>query len=171
MNFSVGNAGGVFKLVLRYVSLAFALFIMVAIFLFSCDTGEQSGEKSRDITDKVIDAVIKEPQKLSDTEYRTIENRVEKFVRKVAHFTEFMGLGLFVSLFLSSFSIKTRYIALFSLIFSALYAASDEIHQLFINGRGSSFTDVLIDTLGACVGILMTVIIMIIVSHIQKKER
>jgi VanZ family protein len=34
-----------------------------------------------------------------------------------------------------------------------LYAASDEVHQIFIPGRGAQVKDVLIDSAGAFVGI------------------
>lgn len=36
---------------------------------------------------------------------------------------------------------------------SALYAVSDEFHQLFVPGRGSSPLDVVIDSLGALLGL------------------
>jgi len=42
---------------------------------------------------------------------------------------------------------------IFSLIFCLFYAASDEIHQLFVPGRGAKATDVLIDGIGALIGI------------------
>ncbi len=41
----------------------------------------------------------------------------------------------------------------FSLIFCILYAITDEIHQLFVPGRGTEVTDVLIDGIGALIGI------------------
>lgn len=39
--------------------------------------------------------------------------------------------------------------------FVMLYAISDEFHQSFIPGRGASFKDVCIDTLGGISGILV----------------
>lgn len=44
---------------------------------------------------------------------------------------------------------------IFSLMFCILYAVSDEVHQLFVLGRGAQVTDVLIDSAGAFVGIGM----------------
>jgi VanZ family protein len=40
-------------------------------------------------------------------------------------------------------------------VFCILYAISDEVHQLFVLGRGAQVVDVLIDSLGAFVGIGM----------------
>ncbi len=42
-----------------------------------------------------------------------------------------------------------------SLVFCILYAISDEVHQLFVPGRGAQVSDVLIDSLGAFLGIGM----------------
>lgn len=38
---------------------------------------------------------------------------------------------------------------------AALYAATDEFHQLFVPGRAGLFTDVLIDATGAAIGLLV----------------
>ncbi len=37
--------------------------------------------------------------------------------------------------------------------FVILYAVSDEVHQLFVPGRGGQLTDVIIDTAGAGAGL------------------
>lgn len=47
---------------------------------------------------------------------------------------------------------------LFSLVFCILYAISDEVHQVFVPGRGAQVTDVLIDSFGAFIGIGMYVV-------------
>jgi VanZ family protein len=43
----------------------------------------------------------------------------------------------------------------FSVLLCFVYACSDEWHQSFVAGRGPSFTDVLIDTAGAAVAVLI----------------
>jgi VanZ family protein len=40
---------------------------------------------------------------------------------------------------------------------AVLYAASDELHQRFVSGRHSSWVDVLIDSLGAALAVLLIV--------------
>jgi VanZ family protein len=35
---------------------------------------------------------------------------------------------------------------------TATYAATDEIHQMFVPGRSAEVADLIFDTLGACVG-------------------
>lgn len=52
-------------------------------------------------------------------------------------------------------TIRYKYALLGSLLISFIYACSDEIHQLFIPGRSGQFTDVLIDTSGALIMLLI----------------
>ena len=42
-----------------------------------------------------------------------------------------------------------------SLLVCVLYAISDELHQLFVSGRGAQVKDVLIDSAGATVGVCL----------------
>lgn len=73
------------------------------------------------------------------------------FVRKAAHFTEYFVLGF---LFSNAFYFtRQKLLFVWPLSLSALYALSDEIHQHFVPGRACSFKDVLIDCLGAMIGI------------------
>ena len=49
-----------------------------------------------------------------------------------------------------------KYPLTMSILFSFLYACTDEIHQIFVPGRSAQFRDVLIDTLGASFGATIT---------------
>jgi len=78
-------------------------------------------------------------------------------LRKFAHVFEFFVLTL---LFLRagngswpSMSVKAK--AILGGLFAVLYAVSDEIHQSFVPGRGPSAIDVLIDTVGVILCILI----------------
>lgn len=74
-------------------------------------------------------------------------------VRKAAHCLEFMGLAaLIFNAIYRSFGYFRPYLT-FAL--TALYAASDEIHQLFVEGRSGQLSDVLIDCVGAAAGVLL----------------
>ncbi len=44
-------------------------------------------------------------------------------------------------------------LARIAVLLAALYAVSDEVHQVFVPGRGASVRDVLIDTVGASLGV------------------
>ena len=53
-----------------------------------------------------------------------------------------------------------------SLFVCVLYAISDEVHQLFVSGRGAQVKDVLIDSAGAIVGVGLYLVI----SRIMKSR-
>ena len=58
----------------------------------------------------------------------------------------------------------------YSLILSVVYATSDELHQCFTPGRGPAITDVMIDTMGALVGILLVILCKKILIKIRKSK-
>lgn len=161
---------GTVKLIIMALSFIGAVIMMILIFRFSAQTGKESGDKSGAITDEIIDIVVKEPEKLDKNTYDTIKRKIEFFIRKAAHFTEFAGLGLFVAAFTACITEKKKFVFLISLVFSALYASSDEIHQLFVAGRGASVRDVMIDTSGAFVGIVLVLAALLIISFIKKRR-
>lgn len=72
-------------------------------------------------------------------------------VRKLAHFTEYFILGLLVYNLIYSNQKK----AYFAIIICVLYAISDEIHQLFVPGRSCQVLDVIIDSSGSLLGIIL----------------
>jgi len=70
-------------------------------------------------------------------------------LRKIAHISEYFILTFFLYRALKgsfNLSIFSLFFWPFSLAF--LYAASDEIHQLFVFGRSCSLLDVIMDTFG-----------------------
>jgi len=76
-----------------------------------------------------------------------------KPIRKLAHFSEFGMLGLFMYLNVKEYFKK--HLILLSTLFSGLYAISDEIHQIFVAGRYCAIGDMLIDTSGSLCAILL----------------
>lgn len=50
---------------------------------------------------------------------------------------------------------------------AAVYAATDEIHQLFVPGRAGRFSDVCIDGAGAVLGVVVFVVIVKLVLAIR----
>lgn len=80
---------------------------------------------------------------------------LEFFIRKSAHLLEYMVLGFLVFRLLAVLSrTKSSIVIFLSLVFCALYAALDEIHQHYTGGRTAMLADVLLDTSGAALGIM-----------------
>ena len=75
-------------------------------------------------------------------------------LRKVAHFAEFACLGVFLSRLLFWLG-KPRILALAG---AFLVACSDETIQRFVPDRGPSIKDVLIDTSGAALGMILLLV-------------
>lgn len=76
-------------------------------------------------------------------------------IRKCAHMSEYALLTIsFIYGFYKN-KINFNITCLNSLIFTFLYACSDELHQLFVGGRSGNFNDVLIDTLGGFVVVVI----------------
>ena len=95
-------------------------------------------------------------------------------VRKTAHFTEYAILGSLFLLNLKSWQrpkSSTSMNIFLSLIFSFLYACTDEIHQIFVPGRSAQFRDVLIDTLGASFGATITYLTIKFFAKVKTRTR
>ncbi len=95
------------------------------------------------------------------------ENVTMHFVRKLAHFTLF---GLIGSASVFAFSFKLSGLVMFraSYLFGTLLAALDEFHQMFVPGRGPQVKDVMIDSSGVLVAVLVVGLIITIIKN--KKE-
>jgi VanZ family protein len=74
-------------------------------------------------------------------------------LRKLAHVTEYAVLALLVCRALTQPGRSTTAITLRALLFCAVYASLDELHQSFVPSRGASPLDVALDTFGAALGL------------------
>ena len=136
---------------LKKIFWLFTVATAVAIFCFSAQPAEQSNHVSSGVTEKIVDLSPKVRQ-LPPAEKQKVVANVNNAVRKYAHFTLFAVLGLFITLALFRPEQKWFITLAIALGFCILYAASDEIHQLFVPGRGAQFRDVMIDFSGAILG-------------------
>ena len=64
-----------------------------------------------------------------------------------------------------------KYTLAMSILFSFLYACTDELHQIFVPGRSAQFRDVLIDTLGASFGIAITYLTIKLFAKVKARTR
>lgn len=86
-------------------------------------------------------------------------------VRKAAHLSEYAVLGLLTSnACIQLARVRGRevclrcdgkHLLLIAFALCVLYAASDEFHQLFVGGRSGQLRDVVIDSCGAMIGVLV----------------
>ena len=124
---------------------------MAFIFIMSAMPGDVSGDQSGTIT-KIVLSVISFFFG-EQTAGALPADTLEFLIRKAAHMTEYAILFLLYCHALRVSGVK--HAALTALLMSAAYAASDEFHQSFTNGRGPSPIDVCIDTAGASIALLL----------------
>lgn len=79
------------------------------------------------------------------------------WVRKMAHASEYAILLLLIRYGLAGEDSRSKFVIAFAA--TVAYAISDEIHQAFVPGRSAAVGDVVIDSAGAllCVLLLLTV--------------
>ena len=80
---------------------------------------------------------------------------IRYIIRKIAHFTIFFIGGILIFSFFNTYEIPTWKKILFTLIFTTLYAGTDEIHQRFVEARDGKIEDVLLDAIGSLTGVLI----------------
>jgi VanZ family protein len=138
---------------LRYISWIPVLIIMCIIFFFSSKTAVESGESSLPIANTVVNVYETMNGELLDTnEKYEVLMSADHVIRKMAHCFEYVTLSISIGFLLWTWEFGRIKLAVLSVLFSGLYAATDEFHQLFVEGRSGLLTDVLIDTSGAVIG-------------------
>ncbi len=140
---------------MKKVKLILLILWMIIIFLASHDSGEVSSSKS-DSVSKFIISIIEDirGEKFNTSEIEDFTDNTVFYIRKSAHFIEYLILGILIISILSDYSYDKK-IVIFSFIFCLLYAITDEIHQLFISGRSAKVMDVIIDSSGSITGIFI----------------
>ena len=131
---------------------------MGVIFFMSAQNAPESEETSNFVTEIIYwiyAFFVKDP--ISSLDFI---KRYAGIIRKLAHFTEFMILGILCVINTEEFGLK--HYELYGTCFAIMYAISDEFHQLFVENRYCSFKDVLIDSSGILCGVLL--------YHLYKKK-
>lgn len=141
---------------------------MAVIFLFSSQSGKKSAAISEKVTSAVVETVTKDYGEKSVGEQNAIVRKAHAPIRKIAHMLEFGSLATLVFLFLLTWPGKLLWRYAASLGFTLVYAATDELHQLFSDGRGARLSDVFIDFAGAFILCTLALIIVMLVRRIKK---
>ncbi len=89
--------------------------------------------------------------------------------RSIAHALEYCGLG--VLLFNALYHTAKKPLILPAFFIAVFYALTDEIHQLFIDGRAFQFTDILIDAAGGATGVAAGYVIYKVIIKITTQHR
>lgn len=141
-----------------YVIISWVLVAAVMIFIFLMSSA--NAETSSDISNSLLMRIIE----LTGLDISS------HFIRKAAHFSEFAALSFLLSNAVFA-TINTKKATLIAFPLACLYAVTDELHQLFSDGRACSVKDMLIDSSGALLGtVLFSFIIFIYIKNIERKK-
>lgn len=155
------------KSIVLTLSWACVLLTMIMIFCFSAEDAEKSTQTSSGVIEDVLDIVLPKDEITPE-----VVKKYQFPFRKAAHFGIYMLLGFsLANAFLSTIQRKKYISYICALACGILYAILDEWHQNFSDGRGPSARDVLIDSSGALVGILIFVLFMYIFNRIKSKKQ
>ena len=135
----------------KVIKTILVLLWMAMIFLLSNEEAVKSSKKSDGLIIRSVELFT--GKSLSIQEKEKVLKYLVFPVRKCAHLSLYLILGILVISLLREYMVINTKLVLLSLLICFLYACSDEIHQLFVPGRSGEVRDVLIDILGACLGV------------------
>lgn len=123
---------------------------MAAIFLFSAQEGEASWSSSGRIANALIAFIRPDFPVFPSPEQARLYETIQLIVRKGAHFLEYAWLGFWLFWLANAYALD--YAAAVAWTAGTLYAAGDELHQLFVSSRTGCWRDVCLDGAGVLVG-------------------
>ncbi|MDO4324911.1 MAG: VanZ family protein [bacterium] len=169
-----------------YAWVILILLWMSLIFLFSSRPADISTQDSNRVGLAVGNLFV--PGFRSWTEERQLEfaQRIDHPVRKTAHATEYAVLGfLFMGCYNSMAKMREqekrkrsentvqnmREHIIPAWISGTVYAATDEFHQLFVPGRSGQVSDVMLDSVGVFLGVVLLYAAMWIWQKYRERDR
>ena len=154
---TIRNRKELFRKMLISVPAAILLLALyMVIFGFSDQDAEQSGSLSMRFSESCVEWL----NAISGGHWNEsfIADLAEYFehpVRKMAHFGEYMCVGILTYLVWFPWFNNRKRLYVLVVIWVFVSAALDEIHQYFVPGRWCSFADVCLDTAGGAFGLLL----------------
>ena len=129
------------RLAIKYISVA---IWMLVIFHLSSEVAGTSSARSNEIVRTIQSIGVSAPADL-----------LTFLVRKAAHISAYFILGILLFNLLKEYGLGVKKMIFISIGIAMLYACTDELHQMFVPGRSGEVRDVLIDTAGAAVGVVV----------------
>ena len=139
---------------------------MALIFSMSAQNATESDKTSGNVIKSVLSVIYPGFDGLSEESKAELISSFQFIARKTAHFSLYAFLGLLSFLTVISYrNLKFGLRSALSAAICLLYAASDEVHQLFVPGRSGEIRDVCIDFCGS---LLMITILALSARYIKK---
>lgn len=142
----------------QIIFLLLVLVWMAVIFRFSARNADLSTEDSVRVGRIAAEMLVPSYEDMTPAEQYSFALKIDHPVRKTAHATEYLLLCVFLTGALMPAGIERirwkRHAAAWGV--SSVYAVTDEIHQIFVPGRSCEVKDMLIDSSGAALGMLLS---------------
>ena len=158
------------KLLLIFIILADAVFI----FVNSSQNAETSAGKSGKLVEIILRLTHPDFDSLTESEKTAIFSELDGKIRSAAHFIEYVPIGFCGTLLLLlclGLSEKSLICSSGVLVFGAIYAISDEIHQGFTDGRASEVGDVILDSCGCLFGIGLAFAVYLLFRSVFRRNK
>lgn len=149
-----------------------AIVTAALIFWFSAQKGEQSQAMSDPLTVHVAKVLRPDFTSMTQEARTSYLEWLSTIIRKNAHFCEFMLLGfnLMGAMRFHFPTLSDGACRLRALGIAVLYAASDELHQMFVGERSAQVLDVLIDSAGSLAGTLVFTLGLALLTWILRRK-
>ena len=152
--------------------LILMLIWMTVIFSFSARKADESAAMSHSVGKEIGELVIPGFGSWPEDKQEQFAEKIDFPVRKCAHASEYAVLGVLMLGTAYSFAEdqgkKNRLLCWCA---GTAYAATDEIHQLFVPGRSCQFRDVCIDSAGILTGIVLFSLIKHQIAKYNEKKK
>ncbi len=154
----------------QLIWLLLMILWMAVIFYYSHQPAAESSEISGSICYKIVSAINKIcSQNWSDAQLAQRAEGLSYPVRKAAHMSEYAILAVLILQVLNASTRRARYWMYYVIaqLLASLYAMTDEFHQLYIPGRSGAWSDVGIDSIGACLGLML---VFLVIRKVKEKQ-
>ena len=160
------------------IFIVLTILWLVIIFYMSAQPATESSNISSGIGSWLARLFSPDYQSWPPAEWNAHVDFIEHLIRKAAHFTEYSILGILLCVDLSLSTVinkkgielsgeqtitfgkpNWKRILLYAWIIGTAYSATDEFHQLFVEGRSGELLDVMIDSSGVFIGSLVAVLV------------
>lgn len=144
----------------RILLTALTAAMMILIFCFSMENAENSDQTSGRFARQVIHTLHPDYETYPQEKRKEIYDSTQHVVRKAAHFTEYMILGILLRLCLESWFGSRKLLPAAAWGAGTIYSGTDELHQLMTDGRSGQWTDVLLDSSGVLTGVVIASLVL-----------
>lgn len=132
----------------KFADWTAVVFWMAIVFVLSSQSAVQSAALSGELTTMLLGIL---QSVLPGSGFNAGE--MQHFLRKAAHFLLYFVLGILIFNALRQCGGRKGRSVMLAVLLCSVYAAGDEVHQLFSAGRSAQLSDVLLDSAGAAAGI------------------